>query len=647
MATRSRSATNARLAAALSFAVTLSLTAPVRAQAPTVAKPTAVPLPYDSVTVRGLLDEGIASARQSPVSERSTLLAALGRSQVAARDYAGAARTLRLVRDEQPDGVQRALGEPEMFAGFERAGLARHLSCGLREAGRPDEAVAVVRGMTAGPDRDWELAHEVSLIASGARPPWQMNASPESDPSPRWRTALDLTGDIALPAARLDALLAIAQAVPDTGRGRATVERAYAAARAITLADTDRQRSRDAMLAGVALLLGRTGDARALFTRLRDLMDIRLVLDAAASRPGTAPLVRELAPRVVGAGRAIRDSAARDAYLRMVWETLGHGGARGLADSLLPEAIASAKRHSAIAAALDSADEVDTAAVAAAIRALRARDFIEARRQATRVPLDDRHARRAALYSEMAQIAAYETNRDTARAYLREARAALLTVPRDAATMDEVAARIAERQLSIGDGEDGLRTLDLIRDRRSAAFALSQGIGSTMSGFTARKLRRYAEQARRPVVRDLVLAEVVSRYLVGRVVSDSDAAWGRALAESIATPVYRREALRAIAAEALRRGDSTNARLRTLALVQDPTFAAGVRSEPVDRGLIGDLVRAGGWREAIDWARAPSESTERARRLLGVAMMFQQQLDQRNHVRMYLSNGPDWCRHGF
>jgi hypothetical protein len=62
---------------------------------------------------------------------------------------------------------------------------------------------------------------------------------------------------------------------------------------------------------------------------------------------------------------------------------------------------------------------------------------------------------------------------------------------------------------------------------------------------------------------------------------------------------------------------------------------------------VGGLVNAGGWREAVAWARAAATPAERARRLLAVAASGQQQLDQRSRKPMFISNGPDWCRDGF
>ncbi|HET9011520.1 MAG TPA: hypothetical protein VFN38_06865, partial [Gemmatimonadaceae bacterium] len=441
--------------------------------------------------------------------------------------------------------------------------------------------------------------------------------------------------------------IAIAESTPDTGARRATLERAYSDARRIALTDVDRQRSRDAMLAAVALRLGRADDVRALFARLSDIMDLRLVVATAAGRTDGLPMVRELAPRVVRAGRAIRDSTAREVYLVTLWPMLKESGGRPFADSLLPEATWRAEHPRDLRAMMDSAKRVDTSASVAAMRAIEAGDFAEARRQAERIPLNDRLARRAGLLAEMAW-GSYMGHGDTARTYLREARAALLAAPRDSAVFDERALRIASHQFWLGDNDEGVRTLDLVRNPDEASYVVSQWGTSTMSGLTARKLRAYADRVRSRKMRDLVLLHAVTPYLVARSASDSDAAWGLALADSIGTPVFRREAQRAVANHALERRDSTDARRRIVALLRDPLADAALRDGDLRRSLVADLVRAGGWRDALDWARLPSAPAVRARRLLGVAAILQQQLDQRsgNHM-LVISNGPDWCRDEF
>jgi hypothetical protein len=408
-----------------------------------------------------------------------------------------------------------------------------------------------------------------------------------------------------MPAAMSSALLGIAGAMPDTGSGRAVLERAYADARRITLTDADRQRSRDAMLATVAIQLHRTDDVRTLYARLTGLEDIQLVFAIAAGEANRTALARKLAPRAIAAGRAIRDSAARATNLVRIWQQLDKVGGRVYADSLLPESTSAAEHPIDLSAVLDSAEKANPDSSPLAL--------------------------------------AENTYGDSSRLYLREARRALLAAPHDSATLDEKASYIAARQFQLGDNEEGVITLDLVRDPRSATSVVRQWGGSTFSHLDARKLRGYADRFHNPVVRDMVLEHVIDPYLTSRTASPADVAWARALADSIATPDIRRDAYRALARRTLADGDSAGARRQLLALLAQPGLDAEEEMNGYGRGLPGDLVRAGGWREAIGWARSSPAPAKRARRLLGIAAQLQRDLEQQEQRPQYLSNGPDWC----
>jgi hypothetical protein len=615
-------------------ALALLAALPLGAQAP------APPL-YDSLVVRALLGEALVQAQRVSGPARSPLLSAIGRTQVTTRDFKGAARTLALVGDEPLAGVRRALGESATFAGLDRAGLARRLSCALYEDNRPGDALATVRAMRASVEREWELAHIVALTARGARSPYLKPPPPAVEPQARWRAALVLAEEIRLPEARLDALIAVTDVIPDTGAGAPFLEQAYVAARRITLADQDRQRSRDALLAIVALELRKRDDARMLFARLSDGDDLQRVIRAATVMPDSARTVRELAPRVIRAGRAIRDSAARDVYLVRLWEVLKRTNGRAFADSSLHEATWSAEHPRDLRATVDSATAADTSAVARAKRALAKLDYAEIRRQVARVPLRDR----AELWADLAWEI-YTGQRDTARVYMREARAALVAAPRDPAVFDERASSIAGLQFRLGSDDEGLATLNLVRNPDAARYTVSEWGKSTMSSLNAAKLRAYADRVTNPVLRDAVLARVVNGYLVGYNARRADILWGAALAESIATPDYRTSALRDVAADALRRGDATEARQRFVALLR-ATSDSSQQAEPIYRTLVGSVIAAGAGRDAIAWAREPASAATRAMRLRQVAEEIQRAIDQQQGKGMWFSNGPDWCRDEF
>jgi hypothetical protein len=627
--------------AAIGFLLSFLVTVRVHAQP---AAPARAPQ-YDTQTVRALLNEALARGQYVSAAERSSLLAAIGRSQVAARDYADAGRTLALIDDdESPAQVLRDLGETDEYAGLERATLARRLTCAWFEAAQSDSALAAVWAMPPSVRREWELAHVALVTARGGRNPLHTHTGPPSDPPVNWRRALELANRITLADARLDALLGIASVIPDTGTGRPLLVQAYDAARAITLGDPDRQRSRDAMLAVFALRLDRPDDARALFARLSNRDDMKYVLASASTRLRAAVLVREWSPGVILAGRAIRDSAARSVYLTGLWTALQQSGGRAFADSLLPESTASAEHPRNLRAIMDSATTADTSPATLAKRAFAPGDYAGVRAAVARVPLDDRLALRADVWLNLAWDI-YPVRTDTALAYLLEAGTALLAAPRDSGAFDQRARAIAYRQFWLGADAEGITTLNLVRDPRSASYEVSQWGSSTLSHFTATDLRGYADRIRNPVLRDMALAHIVVARLVGSNVSASNVRWGRALADSIQTPELRQQAQGAVAHELARRGDSTEARRRLLALLRDAE--RGHAPDPVVHDLLGELVGAGGLREALGWARTPSAQATRARRLLWIANELTGLIDTRENRSMSFSNGTDWCRDGF
>ena len=606
--------------------------------------PTVVPLPSarrlaaDS-TVQSLLAEALGAALGAPAGQRAGLVNGVGRAQVRARDFAGAERTLSLGERATTADVARQLGQSLTFVWLDRADLATRLVCALRSSDRGDEALAVVRRMPAGDDREWQLAHLASLTARARLSSADSLARRRGDTPRLWNDALALARDVTLPEAKLDALLAVAEAAADSTTRRDVAFAAYDEARRIRLADTDRRASRDAMLAELAIRLGRAADARALFGELSNAEDLEYVFGAAAA-VRNASLVRALAPRTIAAGRAIGDRAARFAYLSQVRESLIRAAGNGVADDLLPERVVGLSpegprrisRDSALAASNDPRD--------AANRAESRGDFAAIRREVGRLPIVDPAARRAKLWSDLAW-STYSMYRDTAAAYLTLAREALLASRADAATRDQTAEEIADRQFWIADDEGGLTTLNLIGDPNVANAAISNWGGSTASSLTADRLRAYADRVRDPRARDAVLLRVITGYLAIRDANAAQLERARRLADSIATAPIAIQGRLAVALIFVQRGDSARARAELTSLLAEPSLGDG---EAVAR-IVGPLVAEGGLAEATAWART-GVPARRSRRLVTVADALRSSLDARfnRFAPDMLSNGPDSCR---
>jgi hypothetical protein len=147
-------------------------------------------------------------------------------------------------------------------------------------------------------------------------------------------------------------------------------------------------------------------------------------------------------------------------------------------------------------------------------------------------------------------------------------------------------------------------------------------------------------------LRDAILLRTVRRYLGARAATGAEVALARALADSIATPALRSEASRTVGNDPLVRGDSAEARRRLGALLHAGTY---VGREPVGRGLLAELVRAGGWSEANVWAHENGRPLVQARRLMELAEVAQRWLDADSGTDRLrgLSNGPDRCLDGF
>ncbi|MGH2898048.1 MAG: hypothetical protein ACRDMZ_05190, partial [Solirubrobacteraceae bacterium] len=390
------------------------------------------PLPFDSTVVQSLLAEALRAATEAAAAERPALVNGVGLAQVQGRDFAGAERTLSLGEQATSAEVARQLGESLLFTELDRANLATKLVCALRDAGRGGEALDVVRRMRPGEEREWQLARAAAFLARAPLNPADSAARRRGEPPRQWRDALAIANEVALPEAKLDALIAVMRTAADSTVRRDMAVEAFGAAKRVRLNDADRQASRNAMLAAIAIGLDRLGEARALVRDLSNAEDLYAVLSSAMAGRKSA-FALDLAPRVVDAGRAIADPAARYAFLSRLWTSLERYVGRSAADDLLPDRLVGTPSEPAISYEIAVATSNDPHDVAD--RAGQRADFAAARRAVERLPVLDRQARRAFLWSQLAW-GSYSMYRDTAAAFLKLARESLIASHADSATWD-------------------------------------------------------------------------------------------------------------------------------------------------------------------------------------------------------------------
>jgi hypothetical protein len=438
----------------------------------------------------------------------------------------------------------------------------------------------------------------------------------------------------------MDALLSIAGETSDSTRQDEVVRAAYGDARRIRLSSVDRQSSRNAMLVALALQLGRNGDVRSLYATLINADDLGDVVIRAATSSDTG-LVRELAPRAVAAGVAIRDSAARLAFLSPLRQALIRGVGGAAADDLLPARFVETS-HVAGRAVRDSMIAASTDPWDVATRASERGDFTAVRRAVEQLPVSDPLATRARLWSNLAW-GTYSAHVDTARVYLVLARDALLRSHTDSATIDEVASAIADRQFWLADDEAGITTVNLVRDPGLASGAMRDVGGSTLSRLTADRAWSYADQIREPRARDAFALRVITGYLAVRGATAEQLLRGRALADSITTLSLRIPAQAAVANGMAQRGDTVGARALFTALLSYPSLI----DDREGRTAVRRLIAIGGMSEVEAWARSGTPAM-RARRLIAVADAVEFQIAARaGVVWARISNGPDACLDGF
>jgi hypothetical protein len=609
------------------------------APATTVTQATSTGQPFDSLLVRRLLLEAVAAAREASQPVQGALLVAVGRAQIEMRDFAGAERTLAMGAQGSPDRVSSAMGNPAWFGMLDRSGLARSLTCTLREEGQPEDALAVVRRMPPGAGREWELAHAAALTAGVSG--WVPNpaAAGRGDLAQRRRDALAIARELSLPEARLDALVAIVRAALDSVPDVGLATQAYAEARQVRLVDADRQQQRNAMLASLAFLLGRHADGHALFSGLEHPQDIQYVVSVAATDSATHGVVGALAPGAVAAARRIVDPAARRVFESHLHAMLTRAGEQAIANGLLPAREQDDDSGAGWRATRDSTRAASDHPRDAAERALDSLAFAEVRRHVSRLPSRDPNAERAQLLSDLAWRA-FGAYRDTARAYLRSAHGELLAAGADSAVFDARAQSIAYRQFWLAEHDAGLATLNLIRDPSVGASVAEHAVGaSSFSKLGAADVRRLADGVRDPRVRDALLVRLATGYLLAQHASGEHVRWARALIDSIPSAQHRASVRLAVAANALQRRDSATARAEYRAVLDgagSPRMLAG-------------LIQAGGWQDLVQWSRAADVPAVRAQRLTVAATALHGQLMrmQGRSSGFVFWSGPHWCRDVF
>jgi hypothetical protein len=630
----------ARVAAKMPGALVIAAAIALASSQVAVAQQTSPPQqpPLDSATVRELVAEAQRTADSAPATERDALLVIVGSLQAELGDFAASGRTLaRLVESQRAPSTPRG----DTLAAWTLPGYARNLACHLHDHHRPADALAALRLLDAGEGKEWQLAREAAYLARPARWLGDTTLTP-ADELARRRQALELARELRHPQARLDALLAVMESTPDSGASGALRREAYEEARRVRLDDPDLRSARNAILAAEAVRLGRADDAFELYAGLTDRRDVLHVI-VAASESADSALLRRLAPRAIAAVREVRDAQARRQFSDAVRTLLRRAGAVSLLAKLSP---APEQEPDASEPPLetDEPGHADTSSAADPIEAAKAAvsrgDFSQVMREVERLPDRDPYARRALFWYELSRhVRSFSA--DTSKVYLRRGREALERSRADSAAWDFSAWRLAQEQLMLAEHVEGVRTLNLIRSTLWGELAVDDWNGPTAL------LRRYADQVRAPHVRDAVLLRIVTRQLSGANATMADAAYARALADSIATPAHRAEARFALARRAAQRGDTAGARREVAELLADSAVARALHEKRDGFELRRFMLSIGEWRQLEAWALAPTAPAERVRRLIGLARYLHGASEAQRGRWMVISNGPDYCRDVF
>lgn len=578
-----------------------------------------------SDTLRMLLTGARDAARRAPDAQRLYLLERVAQAQTRAHDFAGAEQTLALVTAPASVG--------DTITAAQR--IETNLLCTLLERRRAADALQFVARVRPADDRSWLQARLARQMAAGHEARLFVSAAGD-DTTGQLTRALDVARHITLPEARVDALLAVAEAA---AKHPSFVARASREALDALdgIRDRDRQQSRTAMLIPPLFQGGELELANRRFATLSDPRDRRYVATSLvwnSPRYTTLPrlsaqdaLLDAIIRRVVDDAVHASDPEVSRSVLATLREALVHAGQRARADKLVPERLVPSPSPSppVVPSTLDRART-----------ALNQHDFAAVQRLISAMNSGEREARAwTALAWET-----YMWNRDSAATFLERARAALVREPIDSAAFDAIASNIAQYQSWIGQQEAAISTINLVRNPDATQYTVSEFGSSTFSTLTAPRLRTLASEVRRPAVRDQFFLRIITGYLLVRDASPSDIAWARALADSIGTPAVRIAARERVANDALTRGDSASAREMYAALLSQ-----GVPSHLATRfSAESGLARAGGDRTLVAWALADAPAEIRTERLLRAAEVLERQLEVRRREPRIISNGPDMCR---
>jgi hypothetical protein len=574
------------------------------AQRPATIIPTMKPGPplrFDSTHIRKLLDDAFAAAAAAPRSERATLLNALGSVALRMGDFARVEQVLALDVTANAIDVSHALGQAATFTWLDRSTLATRFVCGLHAAGRRDEALAAVHRMQPGPEREWQLARFAANVASSR------DSISLEDPL-RYDRALAIAREIQLRDARLDAMISIAMSAADSSR-EAIALAAFDDARRIRLDDADRQSDRTALLVGIAGRLRRTDDARILFATLDVPDDLLEAVSELGRQHARVELLRELAPRAIGAAASIRDSAARTSVLATLHERLKRAIGPA-ADGLFPADVVRSPRR----IDPDSAEMRSTVLEDVARRALEHGTARSAETAIDGLPSRDSTAVRASLLSDLAW-SVYPGNLDAGRQYLVRARDALMASGARPEQFDRIAVEIADRQFYLGDEMQAVETMNAMHFPSVAAQAAGDLGHSTVSHSDEATLRTLIARLKAPETQDAIRQRLVT--ILTNLGDTSTLRRVRALADSLGSPAARASARIALTNRYLALGDSADAHRDALLLLVDSVANA----HDAGRSLMPQLIALGEADRLEAWAHDAAPA-ERVRRLIAVAEVY-------------------------
>jgi hypothetical protein len=566
-------------------------------------------------------ESAAAALRLAPdARSRTELLQRIASVQEQVGDYAGALQTAA------------ALGEW-------RLDVRRSLTCRLLEDRRVDEAY---RAAARSENRDWALAHLASQLTN---PPHSLRSQrvDQVDTAALVKRAFVVARDVRTPRAKADAYASMTYNLWRRGDTSNAVSAAHAALTALErVRDPDIVATRTALVSGILGRVGKLDEALPLLRSLPAhdrLTPFWFFIDSPAEKDS----------RVIAELRALADLVpsnvspnAKAGFASDVARALRQFGDSARASALearyplLDVATGQSWTKADNRSPADDADSLATAGLwSAALAAIE------------RIPDPMRVGFRARAYLALGDRE-YGQSRDSVRHALRRASTAARATSLGDTLRDRLLTDIAAAQLSRGFHEDGLETLALVRDGKSASYALGEAGGVPNNNFTIRDRYSLLRRAPQAEARILAVSGLIWNASTKGNPSRDDMRWLTALTDSLPLGSPRRRAQIAIALNALAQKDTVSARRRLLNVLEtskpaleSPAFAAVDPSED----LVPILVRIGATDEALSWARSFTDPYARAAALLRVG----EGLLERAKIGepQWITNGPDSCRAGF